>query len=54
MTYVFFVEFSRVNDIAIFSSSIQRIHYKHFFNNQFNFIEFIFVQKINKQTFIQK
>ena len=51
MTHVFFVEFFYVNDITVFSSSIQRIHRKHSFNNQFNFIEFVFIQKINKQTF---
>ena len=43
MTRVFFVESFRVNNITVFSSSIQCIHRKHSFNNQFNFIKFVFV-----------
>ena len=52
MARVFFVEFSRVNGTITFSSSTQRTHRKHFFNNQFNSVKFIFIQKINKQTLI--
>ena len=48
MARVFFVESFRVNDIITFSSSIQRTRRKHPFNNQFNFIKFVFVQKVNK------
>ena len=43
MARVFFVEFFYINDIIIFSSLIQRIYHKHLFNNQFNFVKFVFV-----------